>query len=90
MLHVVSNLEREDGKLRAVGYELEGTELGDGGGAEGRYVPALLLDAPVALETEPDEVVVLRHDLGAGAREVKRESGHVATEVIHPEDEVFR
>ena len=59
-------------------------------GAVGRDVPALLLDAPVALETEPEEVVVLRHDLRAGAREVQRERGHVSTEVVHPEDEVFR
>jgi hypothetical protein len=77
VVHPVPDFEGEDRKLAAVGYELEGTEFGDGGGAVGGNVPALLLDAPVALETEPQEIVVLGHDLRARAREVERESGHV-------------
>src|SRR5215217_5184096 len=88
-IHLVPKLEGEDGKLRAVGYELKGTELRDGGGGVGRYVPALLLDAPVALEAQPEEVVVLRHDLRARTREVQGEGGHVSSQVVYPEDEVF-
>src|SRR5215208_2491347 len=87
--HLVPELESEDGQLRAVGYQLEGSELRDSGSAVGRYVPALLLHAPVALEAQPEEFVVLRHDLRARAREVQRECGHISSQVVYPEDEVF-
>src|SRR5215217_5347601 len=90
VVYLVADLEREDGELRAVGYELEGAELRDGCSAVGGNVPAFLLDAPVALETEPQEVVVLGNDLRARAREVQREGGHIPAEVVHPEDEVLR
>src|SRR5215211_5160743 len=88
--HLVPKLEGEDGQLRAVGYELKGTELRDGGGGVGRYVPALLLDAPVALEAQPEKVVVLRHDLRARTREVQGECRHISSEVVHPKDEILR
>src|SRR5215213_1840454 len=88
-VHFIPKLESKDGKLATVGYELEGTELRDSAGDVGRHVPALLLDAPVALETEPEEVVVLCNDLRARAREVQGERGHVSPEVVHPEDEIL-
>src|SRR5215203_4924542 len=88
--HLVPKLESEDGELATVGYELEGTELRDSAGDVGSHVPALLLHAPVALETEPEEVVVLSHDLRARAREVQRKRGHISPEVVHPEDEILR
>src|SRR5215208_4972645 len=88
--HFIPKLESEDGKLATVGNELEGTELRDSAGDVGSHVPALLLHAPVALETEPEEVVVLSYDLRARAREVQREGGHISPEVVHPEDEILR
>src|SRR5215218_5022557 len=90
VVHPVPKLECEDGKLTAVCYELEGTEVCDGAGDVGSHVPALLLNTPVALETETQEVVVLSHDLRAWAREVQREGGHVSPQVVHPEDEILR
>ena len=50
----------------------------------GRVV-AGLLDLSVAFLAQAQEVVVLGHDLSAGSREVQRESGHVAAQVIDPE-----
>ena len=46
------------------------------------------MHALVAAETEPEEVVVLRHDLGAGPGEVERERRHAVAQVVDPEDEV--
>ena len=44
----------------------------------------------VAVEPEPQEVVVLRHHLRTRPREVERERGHVVAEVVDPEDQVLR
>ena len=54
----------------------------------GRDVACGLLHSAVAVEAEPDEVVVLRDDLVARPREVQRERRHVAAEVVHVEHEV--
>src|SRR4051795_4798619 len=89
-VYFVPKLEGEDGKLAAVGYELERTELRDALSGVGSDVPALLLDAPVALETQPEKVVILCDDLGARTREVQRQRRHVSPEVVHPEDKLLR
>jgi hypothetical protein len=47
------------------------------------------LHAPVSLEAEAQEVVVLGDHLRAGTREVEREGRHVVAEVVDPEDEVI-
>jgi len=39
------------------------------------------------LAAEANKVVILRRDLTAGAREVKSEDGHVATQIFHPENQ---
>jgi hypothetical protein len=84
-IYFVPQLEGEYGKLATVGYELEGAELRDGGRAGSCDVSTLLLDAPVALEPQPQEVVVLRRDLCPRTREVQRKRGHVSPKVVHPE-----
>ena len=48
------------------------------------------MDAPVSLEAETQEVVVLGDDLAGRAREIDLEDGHIAAQVIHLEDQVIR
>ena len=60
-------LEGEHRQLVAAGEKLERSELRDPGRQAGRDVARVLLHLPVALEPEPDEVVVLRDDLRARA-----------------------
>ena len=55
-----------------------------------RVVAACLLHAPVAVEAETQQRVVLRDDLRPRAREVQRERRHVAAEVVDVEDEILR
>ena len=63
VLDVVPKREREDGQLVAPRDELERPELGDLRGEPRRDVAGVLLDPGVAIEPEPDEVVVLRDNL---------------------------
>ena len=67
---------------------------------EGPHLPDLLgkvlgclvaggVDAAVAVTAETQEIVVLGDGLAAGAREVQREGGHVAAEIIDVEDQVL-
>ena len=55
--------EREHRQVAAVGEQLERAHLGDLPGQVQRHVLAGLLDLPVALEAEAQEVVVLRDTL---------------------------
>src|SRR5579859_180586 len=56
---VIAQLEREYRKIPAFGEQLERAHGRDFAGQVERYVLARLLHMPVALEAEPDEVVVL-------------------------------
>ncbi len=48
-----------------------------------------LLDLAVAFHAQTQEIVILRDDLSAGPREVQRKGGHVAAQVIDPENQVI-
>ena len=67
VLHLRLQREREDRQLVAAGQQLERPELVEPRGETGRDVPRVLLHAPVALEAQPQEVVVLRDHLRARA-----------------------
>ena len=54
----------------------------------GRIVTGLL-DPAIALAPETQEIVILGDDLAAGTREIQGEGGHVAAQVIDPEDQVL-
>ena len=73
----------------AVVNDLEGPELGDLFGEIAAQLRTLRLDFAVALFAEAQEVVVLADDFAAGPREVEREGGHVAAEVVDVEDQLF-
>src|SRR5215211_2699178 len=82
--------EGEDRELVPARQQLEGPELLDLPRQPRGDVAGVSLDVPVALEAEPQEVVVLRDHLGARPREVERERRHVVAEVVDPEDQVLR
>jgi hypothetical protein len=75
---VVTQPEREDRKVPALGEQLERAYLGDLAGQVQRDVLAGLLHPLVALMPEPDEVVVLGGDLRTWPGEVERERRHLA------------
>src|SRR5262245_38481007 len=89
VVDVVLDLEGEDGELVPPREQLERPELLYLTRQPGGYVAPVLLDSPVALETEPQEVVVLRDDLGSRTREVQRERRHVVAEVVDPENQIL-
>ena len=78
-----------DRRLRvAVAEDLERPERRDRLGELLAGAVAVVVDAPVALATQPDEVVVLGDDRPGRAGEVDLEHRHVAAEVVHVEDQV--
>ncbi len=87
--HVGFHREREDGDRGPVAHELERSELGDLLRGVHREVAERLHHAAVPVATQPEEVVVLAHDLVPGTGEVQREGRHVAAQVVHVEDQVL-
>src|SRR4051812_2058737 len=81
--------EGDDGQVRAVGDDMELGHAGQRSGDVQGDVLAGLLDHPVALAAQPQELEVLQHDLGARAGEVQREGGHVAAQVVDVEHQVL-
>jgi hypothetical protein len=69
--------------------QLEGAERFDLGRELGGHLAGVALHRPIALEPEPEEVVVLGDDLGAGSGEVERERRQVVAQVVDPEDQVL-
>ncbi len=59
-------------------------------GEEFRGVVAGGVDLAVAVLSQPQEVVILADHLPAGTREVQGDVAHVAAEVVHPENQIFR
>jgi hypothetical protein len=73
----------------AVVNDLEGPECSDLFREIAAQRITLGLDFAVTLFAEAQEVVVLAYDFAAGPREVEREGGHVAAEVVDIKDEFF-
>src|ERR1022692_3783513 len=81
--------DRRDASVRvAVTEELERAKLDDLGGEVLTDRIGRVVDAPVALMAETEEVVVLGDDLPGWAGEVDLEDGHVAAQVVHMEHQV--
>src|SRR5205085_11154802 len=60
------------------------------GGEPHRGIATDLLHFPIAVESEPEKVVILRDHLRAGTREVQRECRHLTAEIVDIEHEIVR
>ncbi|CAM5337525.1 hypothetical protein SCALM49S_06220 [Streptomyces californicus] len=87
---VVLRREGEHRQLVAPGEESEVAQPLHRARQPAGHVPGRLLDRPVALVPEAQERVVLRDHLRPGPREVARERGHLAAQVVDPEDQLLR
>ena len=88
-VRAVLHLEREHGDRCSVADEFERAHLGDRFRREHGEVAQAFHHTAVSVEAEPQEVVVLTDELVARAREVQRERGHVAAEVVDVEHQVL-
>src|SRR5208337_1461299 len=64
-------------------------ELGNLAGQFDGHLAARLMHGAIPGAAKPDEVVILRHDLAGGTREVDGQRGHCPAKVIDFEDQVF-
>src|SRR5580658_5540911 len=79
---------RHDRKIVTGGEYLEGAELLNLAGELYGHLLTGLVDSAVPGPAEPDEVVILGHDLAGRARKVDGQGGHCAAEIIDVEDQI--
>src|SRR6185437_11748034 len=79
----------DSGVRVAVAQQLERAQLDDLRGQVLADVVGRLMDGPVALMAEPQEIVVTGDDLAGRPGEVDLEHRHVAAQVIDVEDQVL-